>query len=118
MTDTVRDVMEKNIDKMFVELVNEYDLPHGDFSPSQTFELDEIKEQLGNLLGDFVHQNIQKEKTMKKYSATSTTLYAIGRAIETEDDPEVKEQLEHLEERLTDQIRIQRDKKILAMLEA
>lgn len=55
---------------------------------------------------------------MKKYSATSTTLYAIGRAIETEDDPEVKEQLEHLEERLTDQIRIQRDKKILEMLEA
>lgn len=53
---------------------------------------------------------------MKKYSATSTTLYAIGRAIEVEDDPEVKEQLEHLEERLTDQIRIQRELKVAEIL--
>lgn len=42
---------------------------------------------------------------MKKYSPIATTLYAIGRAIETESDPEVKEQLENLEERLTDQLR-------------
>lgn len=55
---------------------------------------------------------------MKKYSPTSTTLYAIGRAIEVEDDPEVKEQLEHLEERLTTQIRIQRDKKLKEIFEA
>ena len=55
---------------------------------------------------------------MKKYHIKSTILYAIGRAIETEDDPEVREQLEHLEERLTDQIRIQRDKKLLEILEA
>lgn len=68
MTDTVRDVMEKNIDKMFVELVNEYDLPHGDFSPSQTFELDKIKEQLGNLLGDFVHQNIPEGENGEEVS--------------------------------------------------
>lgn len=58
MTDTVRDVMEKNIDKMFKDLVDEYDLPNGDFSPEQTFKLDDIKEELGTLLGDFVHQNI------------------------------------------------------------
>lgn len=68
MTDTVRDVMEKNIDRMFVELVNEYDLPHGDFSPSQTFELDKIKEQLGSLLGDFVYQNIPEGENGEEVS--------------------------------------------------
>lgn len=55
---------------------------------------------------------------MKRYSATSTTLYAIGRAIEVEDDPEVKLQLEDLEERLTIQFRVQRDKKVKEILEA
>lgn len=43
---------------------------------------------------------------MKKYDPFSTTLYAIGRAIEVEDDPEVKEQLEDFEEKLTKRIRV------------
>lgn len=55
---------------------------------------------------------------MKKYHIKSTVLYAIGRAIETEDDPEVKEQLENLEEKMTIAYRKVEEKKILAMLEA
>ena len=55
---------------------------------------------------------------MKKYHIKSTILYAIGRAIETEDDPEVKEQLEDLEEKITVAYRKVEEKKILAMLEA
>lgn len=58
MTDTVKEVMEKHIGQMFVDLADEYDLPYGDFAPEQELELDGIKEQLGNLLGDYVHQNI------------------------------------------------------------
>lgn len=58
MTDTVKEVMDRNIQNMFVELADEYDLPSGDFAPEQEFALDEIKERLGYLLGDYVHQNI------------------------------------------------------------
>ena len=38
---------------------------------------------------------------MNKYDPASTLIYAIGRAIETEDDDLVREQLEDLEDRLT-----------------
>ncbi len=60
MTDTVKEVMEKHINQMFVELADEYDLPTGDFAPEQEFALDDIKETLGTLLGDYVHQNISE----------------------------------------------------------
>ena len=55
---------------------------------------------------------------MKKYHIKSTVLYAIGRAIETEDDPEVREQLEDLEEKITVAYRKVEDKKIMQILEA
>lgn len=55
---------------------------------------------------------------MKKYHIKSTILYAIGRAIETEDDPEVREQLEDLEEKITVAYRRVEDKKIMRILEA
>ena len=58
MTDTVKNVLETNINKMFLELVEEYDLKTGDISPEQAFELENIKDSLANLLGDYVHQNI------------------------------------------------------------
>ncbi len=53
---------------------------------------------------------------MKKYDSFSTILYAIGRAIETEDDAEVKEQLEDLEERLTVKMRKIRELKVREIL--
>ena len=68
MTDAVKDIMENGIDTMFVQLVNEYNLPYGDFSPSQTFELEEIKERLGELLGDFVHQNLPEGENGEEVS--------------------------------------------------
>lgn len=55
---------------------------------------------------------------MKKYNIKSAVLYAIGRAIETEDDDEVRLQLEDLEEKMTVAYRKVEDRKILAMLEA
>ena len=55
---------------------------------------------------------------MKKYHIKSAVLYAIGRAIETEDDDEVRLQLEDLEEKMTVAYRKIEDKKLLAMLEA
>lgn len=58
MTDTVQRVLDTHIDQMFVDLVEEYDLPFGDIEPGQAFQLDELKERLGELLGDFVHQNL------------------------------------------------------------
>ena len=61
MTDTVKAVMDKHIMNMFVELADEYDLRSGDFAPEQEFKLDDIKEELGDLLGDYVHQNLETE---------------------------------------------------------
>lgn len=55
---------------------------------------------------------------MKKYDRFSTLMYAIGRAIETEDDEEVREQLEDLEEKMGTSIRIVNERKIMKMLEA
>lgn len=62
MTDTVKEVMERNIQNMFVELADEYDLRFGDFAPEQEFQLDKIKEELGDLLGDYVHQNLGEDE--------------------------------------------------------
>lgn len=42
---------------------------------------------------------------MKKYDTFSTLMYALGKAIEVEDDPEVKEQLEDLEENLEEKLK-------------
>lgn len=58
MTDTVREVIDRNIRNMFNDLVDEYDLRSGDFAPEQELALDYIKDDLGELLGDYVHQNI------------------------------------------------------------
>ena len=55
---------------------------------------------------------------MKKYHIKSAVLYAIGRAIETEDDDEVRLQLEDLERKITIAYRKIEDKELLAMLEA
>lgn len=54
---------------------------------------------------------------MIEYDRLSTVLYAIGRAIDTEDDPVVKEQLEDLEEKMTRSVRIVRNRKLLKVLE-
>ena len=62
MTDTVRTILDTNIDKMFTELVAEYDLKYGDIAPEQVDKLDRIKEQLGDLLGDYVYQNIEPKE--------------------------------------------------------
>ena len=58
----------------------------------------------------------QKEKTVKKYDRFSTLMYAIGRAIETEDDEEVREQLEDLEEKMGTSIRIVSERKVREIL--
>lgn len=59
MTDSVRAIVEKNIEQMFVDVVKEYDLKYGDIEPSQAFRLDDIKEELGEMLCDFVHGNTE-----------------------------------------------------------
>ena len=61
MTDTIKNTIDTNIDKMFTDLVGEYELKHGDISPEQVLKLEDIKELLGDLLGDYVHQNIEVE---------------------------------------------------------
>lgn len=53
---------------------------------------------------------------MKKYDSFSTLMYALGVAIENEDDPEVKEQLEDLEERLPAKMRKIRELKVQEIL--
>lgn len=53
---------------------------------------------------------------MKKYDNFSTLMYAIGRAIETEDDENVKEQLEDLEEKMGRSIRIVEERKVQEIL--
>lgn len=53
---------------------------------------------------------------MKKYDRFSTLMYAIGRAIEIEDDPEVREQLEDLEEKMATSIRIVSERKVKEIL--
>lgn len=53
---------------------------------------------------------------MKKYDRFSTLMYAIGRAIETEDDEEVREQLEDLEEKMGTSIRIVSERKVREIL--
>jgi hypothetical protein len=42
---------------------------------------------------------------VKRYDPISTMMYALGRAIEEEDDPVVKAQMEDLEERMTVKLR-------------
>lgn len=59
MTDTVKEVIDRNIRNMFTDLVDEYNLRSGDFAPEQEFALDKIKEDLGELLCDYVHQNLE-----------------------------------------------------------
>lgn len=53
---------------------------------------------------------------MRKYDIKSTLLYALGRAIETEDDFEVQLQLEDLEDKLTRAYRKVEEKKLSKML--
>lgn len=57
MTDTIMEIIEKNIDKMFTDVAEEYDLKSGDISRGRIFELSDVKEQLGDILGDYVHHN-------------------------------------------------------------
>jgi len=42
---------------------------------------------------------------VKRYDPFSTMMYALGRAIESEDDPVVKAQMEDLEEKITLKLR-------------
>ena len=60
-TDSVNDIVEVGVDEMFSKVVNEYDLEFGDISPDQAFQLDKIKEDLAELLCDFVHQNLPED---------------------------------------------------------
>lgn len=54
---------------------------------------------------------------MIQYDPLSTVLYTVGVAIEHEDDPKVRLQLEDFEYKLTKKIREIRESKVLEILE-
>lgn len=50
-------IVEKNINNMFLEVGRSYKLRSGDFAPDQDNELDRIKDDLYFLLTAYVNQN-------------------------------------------------------------
>lgn len=60
-TDTIAEAIETNINKMFTEVAREYELKYGDIAPEQVAKLDDIKQDLADILGDYVHQNIEED---------------------------------------------------------
>jgi hypothetical protein len=59
MSKNIDEVINKHFNNMFEELVAEYNLKYGDISPSQQWELDEIKIDLNNILNAYVLQNME-----------------------------------------------------------
>lgn len=53
---------------------------------------------------------------VKKYDPISTMMYALGRAIEEEDDPEVRAQMEDLEEKMSVKLRERSEKAVKEIL--
>lgn len=57
-TATINKAIDDHIDQLFIDVAKEYDLPYGDISPETVNKLDGVKELLGYILGDYVHDNL------------------------------------------------------------
>lgn len=64
MTNTVKNVVDNGVDSMFNDLVKEYNLKHGDITPHQVIELDKLKNNLMELLNDWVYDNLPVESEL------------------------------------------------------
>ena len=56
--DTIAEIINQAENTIFKELVTEYGLLYGDIAPEQVVRLERIKQELAEVCGDFVHQNL------------------------------------------------------------
>lgn len=56
-TDDIARIIDSRFITIFKEVAQNYELEYGDISPEQVNKVDDIKQQLADLLGAYVHQN-------------------------------------------------------------
>ena len=55
------DLLEDRIDDLFIDIHGEFDTESGDITPTQSFELSDMKEKMAKLITKQVHQNLGKD---------------------------------------------------------